>query len=116
MGTGLSGAVGSIHASRLSTILHFAEPHVHPHDDPTGSVSSRTTALALFVVSIPVQVLFVLFVALSGWMRTEWQLISSFFVVAALTVGVFLLFVEGFLVFTSSVLDSFSFRCSFRCF
>ncbi|KAL7410682.1 hypothetical protein BDY24DRAFT_398981 [Mrakia frigida] len=104
--TGLSGAVGSIHASRLSTILHQAHPpspapgsgytspspitpHFvpHPSDPPPDVAAPRAIAVALFVIALPVQLFFLLFVGIAGWMRVgEWQLVVSFVLVFALTV------------------------------
>jgi len=109
---GLSGAVGSIHASRLSTILHQAHPpspppesaalttgysspgphssHFihHPSEEPPEDVAApRAIAVALFVIAIPVQIFFLLFVGLAGWMRVgEWQLVVSFVLVFGMTV------------------------------
>ncbi|CDZ97391.1 Predicted divalent cation transporter [Phaffia rhodozyma] len=106
--TGLSGAVGSIHASRLSTVLHFSEPlSKSTPDEPTiGSVSPRTIALALLAVSVPVLAMFILAVAIAGWMRVEWQLIVSFFIVAELTIAISLYLADRFtLCFWSRELD-----------
>jgi solute carrier family 41 len=89
--TGLSGAVGSIYASRLSTVLHVASP---PPGQPAialdelddGRASPRTIGAALFAVSIPIQLIFVGGVLSTGWMRPEWQLITSFLLVSPITV------------------------------
>jgi solute carrier family 41 len=118
--TGLSGSVGSIHASRLSTILHQAHPpspaqsalpspsatavstplhsrspssahhHPHPHLDPPPEdvAAPRAIAVALFLIAIPVQIFFLLFVGVAGWMRVgEWQLVVSFVLVFGFTVS-----------------------------
>lgn len=93
--TGLSGAVGSIYASRLSTVLHVASPPAGSsgHSTPAaldsladGRATPRTIGAALFAVSIPIQAVFVGGVLLAGWMRPEWQLIASVLLVSPLTV------------------------------
>lgn len=90
--TGLSGAVGSIYASRLSTVLHVASPGPGQRAVPLeelddGRASPRTIGAALFAVSIPIQLIFVGGVLSTGWMRPEWQLITSFLLISPVTVS-----------------------------
>lgn len=88
--TGLSGAIGSIYASRLSTVLHIAHPPAGslavPHEQTESDATPRTIGAALFAVSLPIQIMFVGGLLLAGWMRTEWQLVVIFLVASQITV------------------------------
>lgn len=70
--TGLTGAIGGIHANRLSTQLHTALQSPHPIDGgPSGGLglglSSLQSALTLFLLAFPCQGCFVVFVSWAGW-------------------------------------------------
>lgn len=64
--TGLPGSVGSIFISRLSTALHAAASHLAPRDtDP----SSRHVMLTLVLVTLPIEVLFLVILHMFGWLK-----------------------------------------------
>ncbi|KAF8528170.1 solute carrier family 41 member 1 [Hysterangium stoloniferum] len=70
---GLPGSVGSVFVSRLSTTLHATSAD-HDHRSPIskthGDISRNfLTTLTLFLVTLPVLVLFLVFIQTSGWTK-----------------------------------------------
>ncbi|KAK1921609.1 solute carrier family 41 member 1 [Papiliotrema laurentii] len=63
--TGLTGAIGGIHANRLSTRLHAALQSPH-QSRPTG-LSSLHSAITLYIMAFPCQACFMVFVKWAGW-------------------------------------------------
>lgn len=83
-------AVSTPMHSRSPSALHHHHPHPHPAPDPPPEdvAAPRAIAFALFLIAIPVQIFFLLFVGIAGWMRVgEWQLVVSFVLVFGFTVS-----------------------------
>ena len=85
---GLPGAVGSVYVSRLSTSLH-AHSELGSPVSPSALASARPrlVELSLFLICIPVLVIFVTFLDIAGWVSFPLAfvlLFSVFFCVAVL--------------------------------
>ncbi|KAF8437557.1 hypothetical protein L210DRAFT_3405455 [Boletus edulis BED1] len=65
--SGLPGSVGSIFISRLSTSLHAAASHFSHYRD-TGP-SSWPVMVTLFLVTVPIEVLFLVILHFFGWIH-----------------------------------------------
>ena len=61
---GLTGAIGAIHANRLSTSLHT---HLHPHHAPAAALSPAQSAAALFTLGFPCLAVFLGFISWAEW-------------------------------------------------
>lgn len=91
--SGLPGAVGSVFVSRISTALHAATPSsLNPPFTPVkGSPSTATPSLklsliTLFVITIPVEIVFLSALRAVGWLQLPIVFISFSLVFFCITV------------------------------
>ena len=64
--TGLTGAIGGIHANRMSTMLHTALQSPHQAKNGPG-LSANQGMIALGLLAYACQVCFLVFVSWAGW-------------------------------------------------
>ncbi len=93
-GSGLPGAVGSVFVSRISTALHAAKPSsiIGPAFTPVKNASSAPSAspklalITLFVITIPVEIVFLSALRAVGWLQLPFVFIGFSLVFFCITV------------------------------
>ncbi|KLO19628.1 hypothetical protein SCHPADRAFT_817807 [Schizopora paradoxa] len=97
--SGLPGAVGSVFVSRISTALHAATPSsiIGPafmpvkNSSSAPSASPRLALITLFVITIPVEIVFLAVLRGVGWLQLPFVFIAFSLVFFCITVYVSLI-------------------------
>ncbi|KIJ32441.1 hypothetical protein M422DRAFT_783433 [Sphaerobolus stellatus SS14] len=83
---GLPGAVGSVFVSRYSTALHAAAHQTYPDKESAAGSRNLLTTVTLFLVTLPVLLLFLGVIVLIGWIQLPPLFIGVFIPVFCVSV------------------------------